>query len=293
MYHLSSGRFRVSFWVRLNIFLLLLCSAVHSDVAVDIVCLLDPSIFPVTVYDKIIERITNSTLGARTTSRADLITGAEAKQSLFSDSTVFRRFELLHVTRVHSVVLVSVNGGGDVINKLKSELIKSIAESVGICGVESMVDYSVSTTATNDNMQWITNLPVLVAPIALIGWIITLVSCLICWFCVCCTTDSKIATVTETGDVNPVAREPDVAIVAGPVLPPPSVVPSVKNSILKKVKKPVTGGPGATAMFPQIDPHTPVFNSPQSQLSLSIEFQHQSSRFLELRIPSFKGITTT
>lgn len=291
MYHLSSGRFRVSFWVRLNIFLLLLCSAVHSDVAVDIVCLLDPSIFPVAVYDKIIERITNSTLGARTTSRADLITGVEAKQSLFSDSTVFRRFELLHVTRVHSVVLVSVNGGGDVINKLKSELIKSIAESVGICGVESMVDYSVSTTATNDNMQWITNLPVLVAPIALVGWIITLVSCLICWFCVCCTTDSKIATVAEIGAVG--ASEPVVAVVAGPALPPPSVpLPDpIKGKITKKANK--NGSPYASEMFPQIDPHTPVFNSPQPQLSLSIEFQHQSSRFLELRIPSFKGTNTT
>ena len=287
MYRLSGGRFCVSFWVRLNIFLLLLCSAVHSDVAVDIVCLLDPSIFPVTVYDKIIERITNSTLGARTTSRADLITGAEAKQSLFSDSTVFRRFELLHVTRVHSVVLVSVNGGGDVINKLKSELIKSIAESVGICGVESMVDYSVSTTATNDNMQWITNLPVLVAPIALVGWIITLVSCLICWFCVCCTTDSKIATVAEIG-----ASEPVVAVVAGPALPPPSV--SLPGPIkAKTTAKKTKDGLYAGEMFPQIDPHTPVFNSPQPQLSLSIEFQHQSSRFLELRIPSFKGTTTT
>ena len=292
MYRLSGGRFCVSFWVRLNIFLLLLCSAVHSDVAVDIVCLLDPSIFPVTVYDKIIERITNSTLGARTTSRADLITGAEAKQSLFSDSTVFRRFELLHVTRVHSVVLVSVNGGADVINKLKSELIKSIAESVGICGVESMVDYSVSTTTANDNMQWITNLPVLVAPIALVGWIITLVSCLICWFCVCCTTDSKIATVAEIGAVG--ESEPVVAVVAGPALPPPpsvSLPDSIKGKITKKGKK--SGSSYASEMFPQIDPHTPVFNSPQPQLYLSIDFQHQSSRFLELRIPSFKGTTTT
>ena len=271
----------------LNVFHLFF-SMVHGDVIVDIVCLLDSSMFPVTIYDTILQNTSNNTLISQTMARADLITGTEAKQRYFTDSTIFRRFELIHITRAHSVIRAPANSAAISIGRLKLELIRAIAENVGICSIESIIDSTVSTSS--DDMQWILNMPGLVAPIALGGWIITVVSCVMCWFCVCCTTDSKIATVvaSETSVATAANVDPVVGVIAEP--PPLPLVPPVQST--SKITRKPAGKGARSEMFPQIPTYTPTFN-PQSPLTSSIDFQHQSSRYLELRIPSFKGPSTT
>ena len=276
------GRRWLSIFIGLNVFHLL-SSAVYGDVIIDIVCLLDSSAFPTATYDSILKKSINCTLVTPTMTRADLVTGAEAKQRYFPDSTVFRRFELLHVTRVRSVLQISTNGVVVPTNSFGAGLIKAISRDIGACGIDSISDSSI-TTASQDDMQWILNMPVLVAPIALAGWVITVVSCSVCWFCVCCTTDTKIATVADTSTT----ATPD-PVVVGIVAAPPLTKPVKANQTpsTKAIKQPITNGP-RSEMFPQIPTPAPTFH-PLSSLTSSIDFQHQSSRYLELRIPSFKG----
>ena len=287
--------------VRLSRIFLITCillfyfPSVPGDVAIDVVCLLESSVFPVDLYDQVLERISNNTLSSSTTFSADLITGAEAKMKYFtSSSAVIRRFELLHITRARSVILTTNGNGSSVVGKLRLELIRSVADGVGMCGIDTVIDTAASSPHPFDPLQqWFMTMPALVAPIALGGWLLTLMSCLVCWLCVCCTTRNvAVAQVSYVDSFPPppvmtgVTVSPTTPLLK---LPPPVVDGKVDPSTNPKKK----GNSFFNSELPPLLLYSPPPPPPSQPLhfsslpSISIDFQHQSSRHLSLRIPSF------
>jgi len=274
--------------------LLLFASAVSSDLTIDVLCLSNPSAFPLAAYDAIVQRIANSTLVAPSTMRSDSITGAEAMQRYFvGANVVLHRFELVHVIRVQTVVVGGDIGMEPALGRLRMDLIRSAASSgVGVCGIDGMVDSATTSVASSDS-QWFLNMPALVAPIALIGWIATLLSCCACWVCVCCLEDKSVRTVQQAVTVVPTEPPRDPA--QGVPLVPAASPPQASNT----GRKPPPAPPAPTvkpkgkglhqglAFTPPAQTHPP----PPSPLILSaaVEFHsHPNPRHVELRIPSFR-----
>jgi hypothetical protein len=268
--------------------LLLFASAVSSDLTVDVLCLSGPSAFPVAAYDAVVQRIANGTLAAPSTMRADSITGAEAMQRYFAGGdVVLRRFELVHVTRVRTVVL---SGGDDMspaLGRLQIDLIRTTASSgVGVCGIDGIVDSAASGASQSSDQQWFLNMPALVAPVALIGWIATLCSCCVCWVCVCCLEDKSVRTVQQAVLVEkpPEPADPaqNVPIESPNKKPPNAAKPSAPGGAGKQPSGPSTPGKRAASSFTQ-PPPSPIL------LSAAVDFPlHSHPRQLELRIPSFR-----
>ena len=275
--------------------LFFLASMVSGDLTINVLCLSNSSVFPVAAYDAIVQRISNSTLASPSTMRPDSITGAEAMQQYFvGRGVVFRRFELVHVTRVQTILPAagSVESG-----KLMLDLTRTVAISgVGVCGVDGIVDSALGGESSS-NQSWFLNMPALVAPVALVGWIVTLLSCCVCWVCVCCLEDKSVRTVSQVVLDDKPPSNPVSGIPIGPPPPrePPKVqtsnqqktqatpLPSTANSNASK-KTPQSKPTGAAAPFvPPLAPPTP-FN----RLSSAVEFHPTPNhRTLDLRIPSF------
>ena len=300
------------------LFLLLFSPVVSSDgeaVVVDAVCLIDQSsdpssdlTFPTAVYDTVLQRISNGTLSSPTVVRVDLITGAEARMRYFPGNSTIRRFELLHVIRVRSAVR-----GGDspsaTVGRLRLDLTRVVAREVEgvVCGVDWATDPTASPApAATDSIQWLQNLPAVVAPIALIGWIFTMVACLVCWFCVCCTAPAEKVPVATAVPVPSPPNDSPVPVTGVPINQPVqqssgSATPNSRVATAGKAKpaavsRPASGTPRAE--FPsQIQfPFHPLPLSDRP-LSPSIDFHqhhssHQALRQLDLRIPSFREFTT-
>ena len=294
-----------------------------GEVVVDVVCLMDPSLFPVSAYEIILQNVANTTAPTQTTVRPDLITGAEARLRYFTDSTIFHRFELLHITRAHSVLRVDGSVSA-VVGRLRLGLMRDVAKGVGVCGIDAIVDPSAPSPPSDSSgdQQWFMNMPALVAPIALGGWILTLASCAVCWFCVCCTApekniptaqlDTSVASSTGTGDVP-------VAVVAGnPAVVRVKTGGGSSNSFGKKAREnppPPRKGSGRVESAEMSSPLTPSFSSTPLHLNsaapsnpppppphtlrqpmFSFPVQDPLSshqRVLDLRIPSFSKTTPT
>lgn len=289
-------------WCCLLLPFVLSVPAVSADVTISIVCLLsDPSAFPVAVYDTFLQRMSNSTFVSPTVTRADSITGAEAMQRYFAGTNVpFRRFELIHVTRVRSV---AASGGNITAGRLQLGL-RALAAGVGVCGVDDVVDSSALLQPSSDQ-QWLTSMPALVAPIALAGWLVTLLSCAVCWVCVCCTADKRVETVVQATVVGGAEQS-----AGAPTGVPVSVIPaSTVKDAKAKAPRGVSSRTGATAqMFPPLTevsrtaPPLPLIpplrpSTPTMPLNAAVEFHrhHNSPHLLQLRIPSFSvplGTTT-
>ena len=271
--------------------LLLFASAVSSDLTIDVLCLSNPSVFPVAAYDAIVQRIANSTLVAPSTTRSDSITGAEAMQRYFvGANVVLRRFELVHVTRVQTVV-VGGDSMGSALSRLRMDLMRSTASSgVGVCGIDGIVDSATTSVASSDS-QWFLNMPALVAPVALIGWIATLLSCCACWVCVCCLEDKSVRTVQQAVTVEK-PPEPQRDPAQGVPLVPAS--PSQASGTGRK-PLPAPSAPSAPRPMGRaglgFNPPAQTHPPPPSPLIISaaVEFHpHPNSRHIELRIPSFR-----
>jgi hypothetical protein len=291
--------------------LMLLSRIASGDVALDVVCLLDESVFPSAQYDAVVERVSNSTLAARTIIRSDLITGAEAKVRYFRGNHTIRRFELLHVTRARSVIQQGDVPASVVAGLLSMKLSRAVAgEGLGVCGIDQVLDLSAPPPSASDS-QWFLGMPALVAPIALAGWVFTVVSCLICWFCVCCTAP-------ENATASAVVVPPEVPAAGGvgdgkPVsgipigTPPPSKAPPAPSdpvavsvdkadtSSSRKKTRQKAARSTAAAQIPNPSSNLLPYRISESSLrshcpSQSIDFHHshQALRFMDLRIPSFQ-----
>jgi hypothetical protein len=271
-------------------------SFISCDVTVDLVCMIPVSSFRVSAYDIMLQQIAGVELGAPTSVRADLITGAAARNLYFQNNTDILRFQLLHVARVHSLLLLNGRGPASVMDVLQAELVAAIVPSRvgGLCGVDSISDTSTLVTIIEGAGSWIPDMPDSLALIALIGWFLTLVSCGGVWiYYSCYTTDTPSAEVVvepqpmpATLEVKPLA--PPLAVV--PVLSRPTVViaplprPTRVASVLPPVRPVVF--PARRGMLPDGDLASKM-TLPQP--SHSIEFQKKlGSRFVDMRLPSFE-----
>jgi hypothetical protein len=54
---------------------------------------------------------------------------------------------------------------------------------VGLCGIDDVSEATSGSSAISSDRSWFMDMPALVAPVALIGWIVTSVICGGCWFC--------------------------------------------------------------------------------------------------------------
>jgi len=177
-------------------------SSVSGDVTVETVFVMDPSVFPVGVYDSILQQITNRKSSSPTTLSADFITGAEARNLYFPNNTAIRRFQLLHITRVHSQLATDGSDATAVaVSKLRSSLVDTASSRIGVCGVGYIADSSSPRLSVGGSVfiaegsgdKWLMGLPAMMAPVALIGWIVTVVLCAVCWACACCSSGVGIA----------------------------------------------------------------------------------------------------
>jgi hypothetical protein len=173
---------------------------ISGDVAVDVVCVLPSSAFPTSVYDSVVQRLAGAALASPTTLRADLITGASARSLYFPNSTAIHRFQLLHITRVAS----RLDGTADM-RALRAGLVSAVASSVGLCGFDE------AAGAEDVQQAGTLEMPTLVALVASVGWIITLILCAGCWAChLCCAPSAPVVPSAEV--VLPVSPNHNIPI---------------------------------------------------------------------------------
>ena len=244
-----------------GILLLLPLLCINGQMVIDVVFVLDSSVFPTSTYDAILQKISNGTLSSPTTLRSDFITGAEARQLYFPNSTVIRRFQLLHITRVHSVLATTLAA-----NRLRAALIGATAAPIGECGIDVVADTPLQS-------PWYLSMPALVAPVALIGWIITLLSCAVCWMCVC-----------YTDKVVPVA-----VLVETPPTVPFVDIPITQTTQKEKQYQSFVDIPITQTNQKDNQPPKKERRSKPGLFSATIEFQSNQPHHLEMRIPSMSS----
>jgi hypothetical protein len=274
-------------WAVVVFYLILLYPGVFSDLVVDVVCVA-PSVFPVSAYDSILQRISGNTLKAATTFRSDSITGAEALRLYFPNNTSIVRFQLLHITRVHSV-LPTLSAGDYVttVHRLQTELINVTAVYVGMCGIDKIVDTDNPTiSSVVSSKEWFDGLPALLGPVALIGWILTLVAFGLCWVYYCCVNRSVIpvaesvephiqvvsnsipAAVVVQDQVKPPVLLPSLNVVPPP--PPPIINPVVKTPSVPISIVPPGNLPASESSLHKVEPTrvTPASNMSRERRSV-------------------------
>jgi hypothetical protein len=208
---------------------------VYCDIAVDIVFLIDPSVFPIVVYESILQQVSNLKIASASVLKLDTIVGAEARLLYFPNSTSILRFQLVHVTRIHSQLsVVSGDSSAAAMAKLRAFLVDVVLARIGVCGIDGIFDTDVgaSNIIVADDGQWYSGMPLLLAPVALIGWMLTLLLCAICWVCVCYsnkTVPSAEVVVPVVEDPSSVSMQPAAFVV--PFAPPIVKSGDVSNSL--------------------------------------------------------------
>ena len=154
--------------------------AVLADFALDAVFLLaDPATFNSAAYTGVLNELMHGQGTATVSSvQPDIITGGQARGLYFPNVTSVYLFQLVHITRVQASVATAADAQMTAL--LTSSLPSAcLSAGVGIMGI----DPAPSAPAVN----WLLNLPPLVAPIAVGVWLLTVVSCAVCWlvFCAC------------------------------------------------------------------------------------------------------------
>lgn len=155
---------------------------ISCDVVVDIMCVIPLSDFPLTKYDSIVRQISKSDFASPTAVRVDLITGAAARDKYFPGSGDILRFQLLHITRVHSMLQLNGQDPALIIGALRGKLMDAMSSNVGMCGIDDISDSTSGSSTNSSDRSWFMDMPALVAPVALIGWIVTSLICGGCWF---------------------------------------------------------------------------------------------------------------
>ena len=284
---------------------------ISCDVVVDIVCVVPLSGFPLTKYESIVQDVSSSRLASPTVLRADLITGAAARDMYFPGSMTILRFQLLHITRAHSLLKLNGKDPAVTVRALLDGLLNATASDVGMCGIDDISDGSSGLSITSVGRSWLLDLPALVAPVALIGWIVTSFFCGGCWLYYIFYIPSSNVPVPSADVV-----QPEIAVVQGvplaPTLPPP---PSVPRGVVQQPKIDIDNGSGPNYSAVQNDRRPAYRESGQvrpevsrtsglrmadsemktfplpTNVHTSIEFHHPNHqiipRFLDMRIPSF------
>jgi len=280
------------------------------------------SAFPALKYDSLVQQISGIALNAPTSLRSDLITGADARNMYFPNNTAILRFQLLHVTRAHSILLLNGRDPVSVIRVLRAELIKATSSgNIGMCGIDDISDTSLSPLSIIDGgKSWLSALPESLALIALVGWFVTLVFCGGCWtYYVCYTSKTPSADIVAIdSDMHATVATPVLITPpqTGVLLPQPKMVAppplpnrqnvangaeSIPATTLRTVSQKViesnraARGPAPDVRSKSVEQDRLSGQSMDSEMKLprpiniSIEFQrNNASRFMDMRLPSFE-----
>ena len=163
----------------------LLFNCIACDVVVNAVCVASPSAFPLATYDTLLQQIAGARLSSATVLVSDLITGASARSLYFPNDTSIVRFQLLHITRVNSVLAADGKDSAAIELVLKAGLTNAAAKHVGVCAIDSASDPSVGGVVPAQP-SFLMDLPGSVALVALIGWFVTLLFFGGCWLYYTC-----------------------------------------------------------------------------------------------------------
>ena len=298
---------RVNIVSLLNILCFLWVGFVSCDVAVDIMCVVPLSDFPLTMYESIVREISNSNFASPTIVRADLITGAVARDKYFPDSGDIFRFQLLHITRVHSLLQLNGQDPALIIRALRSGLTNAISSKVGMCGIDDISDVTSGSSTISSDRSWFMDMPALVAPVALIGWIVTSVICGGCWFyyVIYASSDNNpvpLAAVVRSESIVlhgiplPAASHPTVAVVTQPTINmTPDTLPYNSSVSTKRKEGQVRGTANSIRPVDSTNADTNLLYAAMktgpTSVHASIEFYKPTHQFIphliDMRLPSF------
>jgi hypothetical protein len=206
----------------LALFLLLFVPRAGCDLTLNTVVLADPSLFSTALYERVLSAYGNATV---VSIQADLITGTEARRSYFPNRSTIYAFQLLHITRVQATV--QTRNDTLTTTLLHASLPAACqAAGVGAVAIDSVV---LATPALLDSMmEWIASLPPATVIVLTAGWLLTAISCSVCWLFYCCCAPRRTEAI-PTAEV--VVAHPTAPIVAAAVPPPPA--PAMPATVLR------------------------------------------------------------
>ena len=158
-----------------------------SDVVLSAVFLLDPSNFSPPVYESVIKSLLGGSKTATVTSvQPDILTGLEAKQHYFPNDISIYTFQLIHITRVMTSISCSVDELIVPNSSFSISLPMECARAgMGLMAIDSVTNADTSTVWKNF-VNWLVTLPPFLAPLAIGLWILSMISCGVCWLVYCC-----------------------------------------------------------------------------------------------------------
>ena len=127
------------------------------------------------------ERILSQSFGPATllSVQSETPTGAEVRNLYFPDHTEVRLFQLVHITRVQAAI-VTANETNTTYH-LSRRLSEFCRDAIAPVVIVSSGGGGGSTA-----FDFLSQIPPLVAPVAIGVWLSTVVACGICWVCICC-----------------------------------------------------------------------------------------------------------
>ena len=262
---------------RLNILMLLasfLPSPTACDLLLNTVFLINSVKFNPAQY----EQILSQSFGPATllSVQSETPTGAEVRNLYFPDHTEVRLFQLVHITRVQAAIVTANETNTTYhLSRRLSEFCRDTIAPVVI----------VSSGGGSVGFDLLSQIPPLVAPVAIGVWITTVAACGVCWACICCCKTGKskppppaietavelptpVEGIPETTPPEPppapdVAQRTTTVKTQLPIMQPPvknkqpTVQPSVKNQP-PSVQPNVNNQP--PVVQPAVKPQTPIEN---------------------------------
>ena len=192
----------------LLLLLLLYLSPTTTSVIFNAILLMDSSSFSSDAFSSLVQStllLTDNTAVTIHSIESDTITGAQGK-SLFENSSSFYNFQLLHITRVRTSVRTDDELTASVIIRRSlpheaAQHLHGMTSSSGvIMGIESVEFGEVSPQGGDPSLflptriimqqKWFTTtyleLPSFAAQYLICGWVLTVLSFMLCVLCYCC-----------------------------------------------------------------------------------------------------------
>jgi hypothetical protein len=151
----------------------------HSDVTLHTVFLINLNAFPTNTYEAMLSShfTTNNAPVSLLYTRADTITGAEARQRYFPGHTEIPLFQVVHLTRVG--VSVPSNNDANTTDYLTRYL-------PSLCQTANLGPAAIVASDPINGPDLLQQLPPLLAPALAAILVLSLLSCGACWLCVYC-----------------------------------------------------------------------------------------------------------
>ena len=187
-------------------------SAVRSDIVLKVVSPVDLDTFPSAAYTAVVNTFASAPCTILSM-QPDTITGFEAKRTYFPNITGVYSFQLIHITRV--TTLVPTTDSSTTTQRLQLQLAPA-------CATAGVGQIAIDMVSNPSQVDWLSDLPPSVVISLAIGWMGTTILCgagwLIFYFCCCKRQQQQNEEHTEEEKVP-------AAIVLQPGPPPNGIMP--------------------------------------------------------------------